>query len=279
MKNLFIALFLLIAFTVNSQSKKDFTLLTNAEWINKDLDYLRFDDGLVVSNINDTKQQLLFDIKNRKLSFKVKYRVGSEFRTEKFDFKIKQLEKDKLVIVPLKNNHKNSSRLNSSPFLKENQYVFYNRGQLISKLKFKKVTFHSSTCFGTCASLSIEVNNDGAIKYQGRRYTKKFTGNFIGQLTENELYQFKKILNRSQLKVLDQKWKQNTAPNDSPRYNYIIELTNGRLVEINTNDQHPILDKLSDYLMNIFEVTDLKRVQNKHKFEVSNIETYRVSAY
>jgi len=271
---------LCIAFTsINAQSKKDFALLTNAEWVNKNLDYLRFDQGLVISNLNNTKHRLEFDVKNQKIFFKVNYRVGTRVKTEKIEFRIKQLEKNKLVIVPkIASTKLKTKKLNAVSFLNKKQYVFYNRGQLISKIKFKKVTFHASTCFGTCTSLSVEIDNKGNVYYQGRRYAKKFTGNFIGKLSKSELYQFRKILNRSQLRVLDQKWKQKTKPTDSPRYNYIVELSNGRLLEMNTNDQHPILDKLSEFLINIPEVADLKRIRKKHKFESSHTEIYRVSA-
>jgi hypothetical protein len=226
---------------------------------------------------------LIFDLKNKKLTFQEKYRVGgADLKTEEFNFKIKDLQKNKLVIEPVETKEdivkKNYSKLDWDPFLKDGQFIFYNRGQLISRVNFKKVTFHASTCFGTCPSMSVEVTNKGNIYYQGRIYTKKFTGNFKGKLSAKDLYKLRKILNRSQLVALDQKWKQKSHPNDTPRYNYIVELENGELIQINTNDQHPILDKLSEFLIHIPEIADLTKEKNKHKFTVSNIENYRVTS-
>ena len=68
--------------------------------------------------------------------------------------------------------------LNCAPFFKKQQHIFYNRALLISRVKFKKITFHASTCFGTCPSMSVEINDDGTVFYQGRMYTKKMKGNF-----------------------------------------------------------------------------------------------------
>ncbi len=282
MRNLLVAVVLCFALNINAQTKADSLLLTNTEWINKDLDYLRFFKDSVIYNFDDIKHEVLFDIKNKKLSFKVKYAVGgSDLRTEEFKFKIKELQKSKLVLVPIvekeKLDDKGFSKLNYSLFAKEKQYVFYNRGNLLSKVNFKKITFHTSTCFGTCPSMSIQVNIDGTVYYQGRMYTKEYKGNFEGTLSKNDIYQLKKILNRSQLYDIDKNWEQKSKYNDTPRYNYIVELFDGKTIEINTNDQHPILDKLSDYFTNIPEMAKLVRAKRKHKFDESNKDNYRVS--
>ena len=276
-----LALFSAVAF---SQSKRDSLLLTKNEWVSKDLNYLRFYNDSVVYNFDNNKSELLFDVKNNKLTIKMEYRVGgTDFRKEAVDFKIKQLDGNKLVLEPLTGPKdlelKPMVKFNPDPLLKDKQYIFYNRGQLISNVDFKKITFHASTCFGTCPSMSVEVNRDGTVFYQGRIYTKDFTGNFTGQLSHNDMVEFHKILNRSQLFALDEKWKQLSRHNDTPRYNYIIELQDGRLVEINTNDQHPILDSLSEFLLAIPEKADLARVPSRHDYATSTIEDYRVSQH
>ena len=270
------------AINTSAQSTADSLLLTKTEWINKDLDYLRFFKDSVVSNLSETKQQLIFDLENKKLSFLVKYRVGgSILKTEKFNFKIKKLDKSKLIISPIEKEEdirkKNFSKLKPIPFLKEKQFIFYNRGALISRVNFKKLTFHASTCFGTCPSMSVEINNDGTLFYQGRIFTKEYKGDFSGKLSAKDLYKLRKIINRSQLQALDQKWEQKSKPNDTPRYNYIVEMVNGRIIEINTNDQHPILDKLSEFFINIPEIADLVKAKEKHKFDESRIDHYKVS--
>lgn len=282
MKKFLTLLILCFVINVHAQYKSDSILLTKTEWVTKNLDYLRFFKDSVVYNLDETKHQLIFDLKNKKLAFKVKYIVGgTNIKTEEFNFKIKQLQKNKLVLAPIEKQDdikkKNYSRLNPSPFLKEEQLIFYNRGELISRVNFKKITFHASTCFGTCPSMSVEVRNDGTIYYQGRIYTKEFTGNFIGKLSAKDFYQLRKIVNRSQLPALDQKWKQKSRPNDTPRYNYIVELSNGEMIEMNTNNQHPILDKLSEYFLSIPEIANLVKTKKKHEFAESHIEEYKVT--
>ncbi len=281
MKNLLFILILLATLTVNSQSKASAnSLLTKTEWINKDLDYLRFNDGSVVYNFDNKKQVVFFDLENKKLSFKVNYREGGDFKTEEFEFKIKELKKNKLVIVPIIEDEKKEEyrKLDHSLFSKEKQYIFYNRGVLLSKVNFKKITFHSSTCFGTCPSVSVQINADGTVYYKGKEYADK-KGNFKGKLSKNDIYQLRKILNRSQLRNIDEKWEQKSKPNDTPKYTYIIETFEGDKIEINTNDQHPILDKLSNYLLNIKEKAVLKKVKEKHEFDKSKIELYKHYQY
>ena len=282
MKKLSVLLFLCSILTVNAQYKSDSILLTKTEWVTKNLDYLRFFKDSVVYNLNETKHQLIFDVKNKKLSFKIKYRVGGmDFKTEEFNFRIKELKKNKLIITPIDDlevlKKKNYSRINADPFINKEKLIFYNRGELLSRVNFKKITFHASTCFGTCPSMSVEVSNDGTINFQGRIYTKEFTGNFIGKLSAKDFYELRKIVNRSQLPALDQKWKQKSRPNDTPRYNYIVELENGKLIEMNTNDQHPILDKLSEYFLHIPEMANLVKTNKKQVFAESNIEEYKVT--
>ena len=280
MKKVFLVLLVLTSLNITSQTKADSLLLTNNEWVNKDLDYLRFINDTVVYNLNNDKQELLFNINKRKLYFKVTYRSAGEIRNETFEFNIKELQNNRLIIEPSAKDEAKLTqyrKLNVNPLLKEKQYIFYNRGQLISRVNFKKITFHSSTCFGTCPSMSVEVNNDGTVYYNGRSYTGDYSGSFEGKLDAKNLLELRKIINRSQLYVLDQKWKQLTKHNDTPRYNYIVELANGKVIEINTNDQHPILDKLSYYLLSITKKATLVKSEEKHTFATSTIENYRVS--
>jgi len=283
MKNLLFILILLATLIVNSQSKASSnSLLTKTEWINKDLDYLRFNDGSVVYNFDNKKQQVFFDLENKKLSFKVNYRIGGDFKTEEFEFEIKELKKNKLVIVPIikdgKGEKEEYRKLDHTLFSKDKKYVFYNRGVLLSKVNFKKITFHSSTCFGTCPSVSVQINIDGTVYYKGKEYAGK-KGSFVGKLSKNEICQLKNILNRSQLRNLDENWEQKSKYNDTPKYTYIVELFDGETIEINTNDQHPILDKLSNYLLNINEKVDLEKAEDKHEFDKSKIDIYKHYQY
>ena len=59
--------------------------------------------------------------------------------------------------------------------------------------------------------------------------------------------------------------------------NYIVELSNGEMIEMNTNNQHPILDKLSEYFLNIPEIANLVKTKKKHEFTESHIEEYKVT--
>lgn len=277
MKNLCLLLFLSVVISINAQSKASKNLLTKTEWINKDLDYLRFDNDAVVYNFDNTKQQVLFDLDNKNLSFKINYRLAGDFKTEEFKFKIKEINKNRLVIEPIEQKEKaNYNKLDANVFAKEKQYIFYNRGKLLDRVNFKTLTFHSSTCFGTCPSMSVQINIDGTVFYRGKNYANA-KGNFIGKLSKQDIYELKKILNRSQLYSINENWEQKSKRNDTPRYTYIINTFDGDTIEINTNDQHPVLDKLSDFLLEIDKRAELKKTDQIHSFEKSKLDLYKIS--
>lgn len=264
-----------------SQSKSDSLLITKTEWINKNLDYIRFDTDTITYSIANKRNDLYFDLGKRSIAFEERFYIGGTgIKEETIRFKIKSLDKNKLVMYPIDTkidlDQEGLRKLEYEHFFNKKQFVFYNREGLISPVDFKKITFISSTCFGTCPSFSLEINRDGTVFYQGRIYAKKHTGNFKGKITNKELYKLRKLMNRSQLLAIHEKWNQNTKPVDKPRFNYLVELKNGKIIEIGTNDQHPILDKLSNYFINIPEVVELEKTSSRHNFEKPEINAYKI---
>lgn len=279
-KKLLLLVLLTVIISINAQSKASNVLLTNTEWVNENLDYLRFDDNAVIYNFDNYKQEVFFDLENKNLSFKVNYRVGDDFKTEEFNFNIKEINEDKLVIEPVfdKNTEKEFNKLDVNLLSKQKQYIFFNRGSLVSKIDFQKLTFHSSTCFGTCPSVSVEVDKDGVVHYRGKT-NATVQGNFVGQLSKEEMETLKSILNRSQIHTIDKNWEQKSKRNDTPKYTYIIELLDGETIEINTNDQHPVLDKLSEFLIHLDKEVALEKLSGKHSFDKSNLALYKIWQY
>jgi len=281
MKLLLNLVLILLSISIYSQSKQDSLLLTETEWINKNLDYIRFDTDTITYSIENKRDDLYFDIGKKTIAFEKRfYNGGAGIKEETIRFKIKSLDKNKLVMYPIDSkielDQEGLRKLKYDHFFNKPTFVFYNRENLISRVDFKKITFISSTCFGTCPSFSLEINRDGTVYYQGRIYAKKHTGNFKGKLTDKELYKVRKLMNRSQLSAIDEKWNQNTKSVDKPRFNYIVELRNGKVIEVSTNDQHPILDKLSNYFINIPEVVELEKSNEKHRFEKPEITAYKI---
>jgi len=281
MKPLINLVLMLLSISICSQSKQDSLLLTKTEWINKDLDYIRFDTDTITYSIENKRDDLYFDLGKKSIAFEERfYNGGAGIREESIRFKIKNLDKNKLVLYPIDAkidlDQEGLRKLKYEHFFNKKEFIFYNRESLISRVDFKKITFISSTCFGTCPSFSLEINRDGTVFYQGRIYTKKNTGNFKGKLTDKELYKLRKLMNRSQLLAIDEKWTQNTKSVDNPRFNYIVELRNGKIIEVSTNDQHPILDKLSSYFIDITEIVELEKSNKKHNFKKPKITAYKI---
>ncbi|MCK0130980.1 DUF6438 domain-containing protein [Flavobacteriaceae bacterium F08102] len=280
MKNLMLVVVCLYSFVMQGQSKTE-KLLTQTEWVNSDLTYLRFDDRVVVSNFDNFRQEMSYEVDGQKLTFRVDYRVGPDPRSEMFDFKIRELRKGKLVLEPMKKLaevENTLKKINYKPFFKKKQYVFYDRNQLRSTVNLKKITFHASTCYGICPSLSVEVDVDGVVHYQGRKNTKLF-GSYTGKLSPQEMLVLRKILNRSRIYDLDAKWEQKEESKINPRYNYIIEDYKGNRVELNTNNQHPILDQLAGFFTHIEDRVEFTKTIERYKFEQSKNPKHRVLLY
>ncbi len=280
MKLLLNIVLILCTIPLFSQSKSDSLLLTKAEWINKDLDYMRFDSDTIIYNIQNKRNVLYFDLGKRTITLEERFFNGGAEIFEGIRFKIKSIDKNKLVIYPLDTkmelDQEGFRKLEYNHFFNTKELAFQNRENLISRVDFKKITFISSTCFGTCPSFSLEINRDGTVFYQGRIYAKKYTGNFKGKLTDKELYKLRKLMNRSQLLSINELWNQETKAVDKPRFNYIVELRNGEVIEVSTNDQHPILDRVSNYFIMIPEVIELEKSPKKHNFEKPKINAYKI---
>jgi hypothetical protein len=281
MKLLLKTVLILCCIVANSQSKSDSLLLTKTEWINKNLDYIRFDTDTITYNIANKRNDLYFDLGKKAITFEERFfNGGAGIKEEGIRFKIKSLDKNKLIIAPLDSkidlDQEGMRKLEYEHFFSKKEFVFYNRNKLMSFVDFKKITFISSTCFGTCPSFSLEINRDGTVFYQGRIYAKKHTGNFKGKISDKEMYKLHKLMNRSQLMAINEKWNQSTKPVDKPRFNYIVELKNGELIEVSTNDQHPILDKISNYFISIPEIVELEKTNKRHQFEKPEINAYKI---
>lgn len=283
MKVLIKALFLCCFVSAISQSKSNQTLLTEIDWVHSNLDYLKFYKDSATYNLGGKKHTLFYEVSDKLITFKEKYSVGgTDLREEKIALKIKSLSKDRLVLKNIDDqldyDQEIFYKLDYAPFFSRKEFVFHNRQKQVDYIDYKKITFHGSTCFGTCPSFSLEINRGGDVFYQGRIYAKEFTGDFSGKLERDERIVLHKILNRSQLLALDASWEQLSRPNDTPRYNYIIELRNGEKIEINTNDQHPILDKLSNYLLAITDKLSLSRTKEKHTYQRPSLFGFEIVA-
>ncbi|MDJ0644752.1 MAG: DUF6438 domain-containing protein [Flavobacteriaceae bacterium] len=281
MKALIKVIFLCYSVAAFSQSKSSSSLLTNTDWVNKNLDYIKFYKDSVRYNLGGKKHTLFYELKNKALTFKEKYSVGgTDNREEKINFRIKSLSEDRLIIYPLDEqldlDQEVHYKLDYAPFFNRKEFVFYDRENQVDYVDYKKITFHGSTCFGTCPSFSLEINRGGQVFYQGRIYTKEFTGDFEGVLEKDERIALHKLLNRSLLFAINDNWKQLSRVTDNPRYNYIIELRNGDTVEINTNDQHPILDKLSEYFVSITEKLELTKAKEKHSYVKPSVYGFQI---
>lgn len=79
----------------------------------------------------------------------------------------------------------------------------------VELLEFDRIVFHSSTCFGSCPQLSIEVNRDGSTKIKRQFFTDKSeplnekSGEFKGHISKTALDELMLELNHSNYETLN----------------------------------------------------------------------------
>ena len=58
---------------------------------------------------------------------------------------------------------------------------YWDKGEIIAISSYKKITMERTGCYGTCPNYTIELFNDGKIKYTGKEFVEKI-GKYEGEL-------------------------------------------------------------------------------------------------
>lgn len=187
-------------------------------------------------------------------------------------YKIIKLTSDTLLIYPLTKYSKvfieNEDKSYAAKFhadpnsvdLNENDvYTFVSKPTLYdSDLKFDRLYFRSTPCYGTCPSMEFEIDSLGNLYFIGQMNTGKYKGKYYGMLTAKQLDSLVEIL---KLSALDYMPENLAGGIDAPDYNLIISY-NGRTKKITGGHAYPYFNKpLYDYLLTIFEEVKMKKTK------------------
>ncbi|MBC9911143.1 DUF6438 domain-containing protein [Chitinophaga varians] len=212
-RSLLLILFVLPA-TIMAQSKE---ALLQKTWAGPELSYVVFDSttcsfdffGQFRRQTGYTVQGDTIRVLNRYTSSRDHF---SKTHIEDRDFLIKRLTKDSLVLAPV--NQYARELVNGQPVL------YYKDIQLTATdtIRFDSLFFRSTTCFGTCPSIRLQIDNNRQLKFRGREYAVQ-QGDFTGTLPDS-VYQ--EVLRGLSIAALDQlkTWEQRVA--DAPRYILIV---------------------------------------------------------
>ena len=157
--------------------------LQKNDWVNKNLNFLKFYKDSVTYNLAGKKHTLYYELAGKLLTFKEKFAVGgTDLREEKISMKIASLSKDKLVLTPVEDvlsfDQEIFYKLDYAPFFSRDKFVFLNRENQVDYIHHKTITLPASTSFGTCPSFTLEMTRGREPHEQGRIYAKESTCHF-----------------------------------------------------------------------------------------------------
>lgn len=144
-----------------------------------------------------------------------------------------------------------------------------NKMNSVEMMEFDRIIFHSSTCFGSCPQLSIEVNRDGSTKLKRQFFTDKVepingrSGEFKGHISKTSLDELMLELSHSNYETL-------SFPNvdccDAPIITIII-YAKGKRVYLHSMLPSKEAADLIKYLTQLATDVELPKATEKLEFE------------
>lgn len=168
-----------------------------------------------------------------------------------FDFLISNLTNHKLTLIPLDTNLLLTSKF--EPILN-----YRRRNEVYTDtIKFEKLVFHSTGCFGYCPIMTIEIDNKKNLKYIGGQFSH-IKGNYSSTLSDS-LYA--ELINILRISELDKLKNNNSKVEDVPVYTIAISYNQkNRLLK---SYRLPLVaNELLNYLMHITKRVKLNKNDN-----------------
>ena len=178
-----------------------------------------------------------------------------------FDFLIDTSSKKQLKLTPVGINSRlltNYITLNGT----KAELIFWERNEAYTDtIKFEKLLFRSTNCYGHCPAMTIEIDNKNHLKFIGEKYAVK-QGYFISTIPDKLFEELIQILRISEL----DKVKCNTQTNvDAPTYTLEIHYNN-KVRYLRSAVMPFITDDLLKYLMTLpakLTLTESKKLDIK----------------
>lgn len=248
MKNFLTALLFTVSTSVYAQST-----FTSFKWVTDDLEYISFHKDVASFMLGGLPWDQKYETVKDTLMFVDRY------TTLKNGIQILVIDTTKYLIKQSGDVELELILYNSKPhkFVSKPYYKFKNLTYLQDKtLKFNKLHFTASACYGTCPVLNIDIDNKGTYYLTGGEYAEPYKGAYRGVLTARQLDTLNYLLQTSELKIMHT-WKQGFKVSDAPGYNFTIYY-NDKKLKIKTEKPPLNLVDLVDFLVNSYRRVKLK---------------------
>lgn len=247
MRNIY---FLLLLFSAAVWSQELSQL--KGTWVSKESDVIVIENTEERTNAIATltsEEEMKLSIEKGKLNFTEGFYSSSDdykkLHVLTYSFKILKLSDKELWLKP-------ESKLAKKIFNDRNEIRFIREEfNTDNTLKFEKLIFHTTTCFGTCPVIDLEVDKDKNIyiHYQsvtdfGEPYSDDISGRFSGKLSDSLFNELIHILQAGNIRTL---YFPNRGGADAPTKTIILYY-NGQRKYLKSMFPPKIADRLIDFL-------------------------------
>lgn len=244
-------------------------------WVSSELDCIairditnKYDDSNTLG-IADKDQSVNVFLYGDTLSFQKKY------YTSESNFTKEMIDSFNLIIIS-----SNEKYLTLKPISTLAKKFFNNRKKIKfikqeinvdSSIKFEKIIYHTTGCYGSCPVIDIEINNQKQIYLNGTFY-KDFTmfevdttlsGKYIGELSDllyNELNDYLKTCSLKKLNFSENKSLEDPITT-------LILYYNGQRSYFKLGYTPAIIEKLIDFLFTLDQRASLKKTNEVRQLE------------
>lgn len=244
-------------------------------WISSTGDFMVLNDTLnKFDNSNmlctaDIDEGMAFYIIGDTLSFQKQYYSSAtnyeKLYVDRYDLVITKRTDTSLTVRPTSLlSKKFFNKRASITFIKQE---FYKDNSIV----FEKIIYHTTSCFGSCPTIDLEIRNDKSVYLKGEFYKENPTyeidsiksGQFIGKLNDTLFTELIDILQTSNLRKMSFP-ERNGA--DAPVTTLIIYY-NGQRKYLKSMFPPTIAEKLIEFLYLISERANLTRTNEKRTIE------------
>jgi hypothetical protein len=235
--------------------------LDSIRWITKSLGYLYFSQGHINYNFDgiDGSKSKYAIVKDTLIMTDIYTSSADKFskkHRDDFKFLIRNITPSRLY---LKAVAPNAVKLAGNV-----TYEFTNFKNSYDKdIKFSKLSFLSSTCYGDCPQLGIEILPNGNYQLKAGEHVGNYSGTYTGKLSAAQLDTLNYLLKHSELKKMTD-WEQTGTVADAPNYYFAIEYTNTKKkLSITTNKPPMNITDLISFMLQSYKNVTLTKVQEQ----------------
>jgi hypothetical protein len=242
-------------------------------WLSENNELISIKDTLksenYITNSNLRTDNFYLHLNKETISFQSRYFYSGDLEkmyTDKYDLKILELNDSILIVKP--SSEKSISYFQKSIPIKLIKQEFIKDPDF----KFEKIIFHTSTCYGSCPEINLEIDSNRDIKISSAFFKsisefekdKNRSGNFIGKLDLKTYEELIKLIIQSKITTLNREDK-NLCCDGAVKT--IITYFNGKRSYVKEMFEPRVLGELISFLYSIDTKIELKRTSEIFKFE------------